>query len=64
MALAEVLGKQVWPADRDTLPATAQKSTASDDVLAQRGRLPAGEQFANVQDVAPALGPVTEQRRF
>jgi hypothetical protein len=63
-ALAEVLGKEVWPADRDTLVAKAQESTASDEVLAQLQRLPAGEQFANIQDVARALGLGTEQQRF
>jgi hypothetical protein len=63
-ALAEVLGKEVWPADRDTLLAKAQESTASDEVVGQLQRLPAGEQFANVQDVARALGLGTEQQRF
>jgi hypothetical protein len=63
-ALAEVLGKEVWPADRDTLVAKAQDATATDEVLAQLQRLPAGEQFANIQDVARALGLGTEQQRF
>ena len=63
-ALAEVLGKEVWPADRDTLVAKAQESTAPDEVLAQLQRLPAGEEFANIQDVARALGLGTEQERF
>jgi hypothetical protein len=63
-ALAEVLGKEVWPADRDTLVAKAQESTAPDEVLAQLQRLPAGEEFANLQDVARALGLGTEQQRF
>jgi hypothetical protein len=63
-ALAEVLGKEVWPADRDTLVAKAQESTAPDEVLAQLQRLPAGEEFANIQDVARALGLGTEQQRF
>jgi Protein of unknown function (DUF2795) len=63
-AIAEVLGKEVWPADRDTLVAKAQESTASDDVVAQLRRLPEGQQFANVQDVARALGLGTEQERF
>jgi hypothetical protein len=63
-ALAEVLGKEVWPADRETLLAKAQESTAPDEVLAQLQRLPAGEQFDNIQDVARALGLGTEQQRF
>jgi hypothetical protein len=63
-ALAEVLGKEVWPADRDRLLAKAEEATAPDAVLAQLRRLPAGEQFTNVQDVAQALGLGTEQQRF
>jgi hypothetical protein len=63
-ALAEVLGKEVWPADRDTLLAKAQESTAPDAVLAQLQRLPAGQQFTNIQDVAQALDLGTEQQRF
>ena len=63
-ALAEVLGKEVWPADRDQLVAKAQESHAADRVLADLRRLPAGQQFENVQDVARALGIGTEQQRF
>ena len=63
-ALAEVLGKEVWPADRDTLVAKAEEATAPDAVLARLRRLPEGRQFENVQDVAQALGLGTEQKRF
>ena len=64
-ALAEYLGKEVWPADRDQLVAKAQEdATVPDRVLADLRRLPAGEQFGNVQDVARALGLGTEQQRF
>jgi hypothetical protein len=63
-ALAEVLGKEVWPADRDTLVAKAQEVTATDGVLAQLRRLPEGRTYENVQDVAEALGLGTEQKRF
>ena len=63
-ALSEVLGKEVWPADRDTLVAKAQESNATDRVLGDLRRLPAGQQFENVQDVARALGLGTEQHRF
>jgi hypothetical protein len=63
-ALAEALGKEVWPADRDTLVAKAQEGNAPDDVLAQLRRLPAGTEFTNVQEVAQALGLGTEQQRF
>jgi hypothetical protein len=63
-AIAEVLGKEVWPADRDALVGKAQQSNAPDDVLAQLRRLPAGTEFTNVQEVAQALGLGTEQQRF
>jgi hypothetical protein len=63
-ALAEALGKEVWPADRDQLIGKAQESNAPDGVLAQLRRLPESRQFTNVQDVAQALGLGTEQRRF
>jgi len=63
-ALAEALGKEVWPADRATLVAKAEESDAPDGVLAQLRRLPDGQQFTNVQDVAEALGLGTEQQRF
>ncbi|WP_299955445.1 DUF2795 domain-containing protein [uncultured Modestobacter sp.] len=63
-AIAEALGKEVWPADKDALVAKAQESNAPDRVLASLNRLPAHAQFANVQDVAEALGIGTEQQRF
>ena len=63
-AIAEVLGKEVWPADRDALVAKAQESNAPDAVLGQLRRLPDGQEFTNVQDVAQALGLGTEQQRF
>jgi hypothetical protein len=63
-ALAEALGKEVWPADRDALVAKAQEGNAPDDVLGQLRRLPEGQRFENVQDVARALGLSTEQQRF
>ena len=63
-AIAEALGKEVWPADRDTLVSKAEESNAPDGVLSQLRRLPDGQQFENVQDVAQALGLGTEQQRF
>jgi hypothetical protein len=63
-ALSEALGKEVWPADRDTLVAKAEEGNATDNVLSQLRRLPEGRQFTNVQDVAQALGLGTEQQRF
>ncbi len=63
-AIAQALGKEVWPADRDRLVAKAEESSAPDSVLGQLRRLPADQEFANVQDVARALGIGTEQQRF
>jgi hypothetical protein len=63
-ALSEVLGKEVWPADRDTLVAKAQEGNATDNVLGQLRGLPEGQEFANIQDVVRALGFGTEQERF
>jgi hypothetical protein len=63
-ALAEALGKEVWPADKDALVAKAQEGDAPDRVLSDLRRLPSGQQFDNVQDVARALGIGTEQQRF
>jgi hypothetical protein len=63
-ALAETLGKEVWPADKDALVAKAQEGNAPDRVLSDLRRLPSGQQFDNVQDVARALGIGTEQQRF
>jgi len=63
-ALAEALGKEVWPADKDALVAKAQEGNAPDRVLADLRRLPPGQQFDNVQDVARALGIGTERQRF
>jgi hypothetical protein len=63
-AIAEALGKEVWPADRDALVSKAQEGNAPDRVLADLRRLPSGQQFANVQEVARALGIGTEQERF
>ncbi len=63
-ALAEALGKEVWPGDRETLVAKAHEGNAPDSVLSQLRRLPEGRQFENVQEVAQALGLGTEQQRF
>ena len=63
-AIAEALGKEIWPADRDRLVANAEESGAPDAVLGQLRRLPADREFTNVQDVARELGIGTEQQRF
>ena len=63
-AIAEALGKEVWPADKETLLSKAQESNAPDSVVSSLRRLPDGQQFGNVQEVAQALGLGTEQQRF
>ncbi|MGY1605466.1 DUF2795 domain-containing protein [Geodermatophilus sp. SYSU D00815] len=63
-ALAEHLGKEVWPATRDELVARATENNAPDGVLADLRRLAEGERYENVQAVAQALGLGTEQQRF
>lgn len=63
-AIAETLGKEIWPADRDQLIAKASETPDADRVVADLRRLPEGRQFANVQEVADALGIGTEQQRF
>jgi Protein of unknown function (DUF2795) len=63
-AIAEALGKEVWPADRDALVSKAQESNAPGNVLSSLQRLPTGQTFQNVQEVAAALGIGTEQHRF
>jgi hypothetical protein len=62
--IARFLGKDIWPADRDTLVATAEQNSAPDAVLADLRRLPADQDFTNMQDVARALGIGTEQHGF
>jgi hypothetical protein len=63
-AIAAALGKEVWPADRDALLATAQENDADDRVLSDLRRLAGDGRFQNVQEVARALGIGTEQERF
>ena len=63
-AIAQALGKDVWPADRDALVGKAEEGNAPDAVLAQLRRLPADRTFTNVQEVAQELGIGTEQKRF
>ena len=63
-AIAQALGKDVWPADRDQLVGKAEEGGAPDAVLGQLRRLPADRTFTNVQEVAQELGIGTEQKRF
>ena len=63
-AIAQALGKDIWPADRDRLVGKAEEGNAAAAVLAQLRRLPADRTFSNVQEVARELGLGTEQQRF
>jgi hypothetical protein len=62
--MAQYLGKEVWPARRDTLLAVARDRQATDRVLGELERLPADQEFQNVADVWQALGGGREQERF
>ncbi|WP_031510862.1 DUF2795 domain-containing protein [Streptomyces megasporus] len=54
--LARHLGKEIYPADRDTVLDTLRENNAPDRLLNLAERLPAGQEFRNVQDIARALG--------
>jgi len=63
-ALAAHLGRDVYPADRDALQRTLRENTAPDALLELIARLPDdGTRYANVQEIATALGLGTEQHR-
>ena len=51
------------PGDRDKLLAGARDLNAPDDILAQLGQLPAGEEFQTVNQIWAALGHHNEERR-
>lgn len=61
--IARFLGISAFPGDRDSLVTVAVQHAATDHVLAELRRLPAGERFANVQEVMTALGHPGETHR-
>jgi Protein of unknown function (DUF2795) len=61
--LATYLGREVYPANRHVLLATALRNGAPSVVLAMLQHLPEGQDFQNVQEVWATLGGGTEQRR-
>jgi len=61
--IARFLGISAFPGDRDALVVVAVEHQATDHVLAELRRLPAGETFRNVQDVMGALGYHGETHR-
>jgi hypothetical protein len=54
--IAAALGRHVYPADRERLIDVATGNAARDRVISLLERLPAGEEFENVQAVSRALG--------
>ena len=60
---ATYLGKEVWPADRDTLLAHAEGQHATDAVLADLRRLPGDREYVNLTDAWAALGHGVEAPR-
>ena len=61
--IARFLGRAAFPGDREALVAVALENEATDHVLAELQRLPAGETFRNVGDVTRALGYPAESHR-
>jgi hypothetical protein len=62
--IASYLGKEVWPADRDTLIERATAMHAPDRVLDQLRQLPDGVAFATMQEVWAELQGGVEAHRF
>jgi hypothetical protein len=60
--LARALTPADFPADRKRLLARLARADAPDEIVARVAALPAGHDFANLGDVARALGIHTEQR--
>ena len=61
-ALAEYLGKEVWPADAPRLLEVARDRKAPDAVVAQLSSLATDQKFENLEQVWQALGGGREQR--
>jgi hypothetical protein len=62
--LAGYLGKEVWPADAETLLAKAREANAPDHVQSRLRSLPRGQEFATVSEVWAALHGGVEKQRF
>ena len=62
--LASYLGKEIWPADAETLQAKAREANAPDRVQGQLRSLPSGRSFATVSEVWQALHGGVEEHRF
>jgi hypothetical protein len=62
--LASYLDRSAFPAARDRLIDDAAANHAPDEIMAELRRLPAGQEFVNVNDVWTALGGGAEEHRF
>jgi hypothetical protein len=60
--LARAVTPADFPADRKRLLARLARADAPDEIVTSVAALPAGHEFANLGDVARALGIHTEQR--
>ena len=60
--LARVLGRAAFPADTQTLQRRAAAAGLPDELAEAIARLPAGQHYASVGDLARALGLDTEAR--
>ena len=62
--LASYLGKECWPGDGAALLLKAAELNAPETVLNRLRELPAGREFANIQEVWAALHGGVEAHRF
>lgn len=62
--LARWVGDTRFPADRDALLTRAEERYAPDSVINAVRSLPSGEKYANIGQVAVALGLGIEERRW
>ena len=63
--IATALGKEIWPADAETLLVKAAETNATERVLDELRRLPGGRQYENMQEVWSELsGGHVESHRF
>ncbi|RJK93809.1 DUF2795 domain-containing protein [Vallicoccus soli] len=62
-ALAQALGRHLWPATREEVVSAAQQGQAPGVVLTDLARLPGGREYQNVQEVWEAIGGGVETHR-
>lgn len=60
---ATYLGKEIWPANRDTLVLHAAERAAPDRVLDDLRRLPSDRMFVNLSEAWATLGHTVEEHR-